>query len=244
MIDVLNLRKIKSFAIDLDWHKAFGGKSRGNRHLFRVAKIACFLAKKERANLNICLAGAWLHDVGLIKGNENHPTNGAKIADEFLESLRLTKRERKAITHCVKAHEGTIRTSTKEAKIVHDADVLDKSGLMGLIRHVWKLVNTNKKPLSGDEISQEVKRHIFWRQKQLQTNSAKKISKIINKKANKCFKSNIDSKKFVRTIIPLAKKGLISDIIAQFLINRGRHKGIREILNWQLKCQFLEEANL
>ena len=50
MIDRHIIDQIEEYAITMDWHVAFGGKARGNRHLFRVVTIAKFLAEKEQAN--------------------------------------------------------------------------------------------------------------------------------------------------------------------------------------------------
>ena len=44
MINKNQMKKISKFAIDIDWNKSFKGKSKGNRHLFRVVKNAKLLS--------------------------------------------------------------------------------------------------------------------------------------------------------------------------------------------------------
>lgn len=88
------IKKIADFSIDLDWNCSFSGKSKGNQHLFRVSIIARFLAEQEFANIDIALAGAWLHDVGLAYGDINHSQNGVIIADKLLTSFSLNKHEK------------------------------------------------------------------------------------------------------------------------------------------------------
>ena len=53
MISKEQMEKIKEFAIELDWNLAFGGRSKGNRHLFRIVKIAKELATKHDVNIFI-----------------------------------------------------------------------------------------------------------------------------------------------------------------------------------------------
>lgn len=171
------MKKIKEFALHLDWDIAFGGKSKGNRHLFRVEKIAVFLAKKEGANLDIVRAGAWLHDVGLIKGNTNHPINGSKIAKKFLKKLKIKQDLIAEICHCIEAHEGNIKAKTKEAMVVHDADVLDKMGPLGIIRETWKEANLG---IPTEKICKNLKKVLKRRERKLYTQTAKKVALTLN----------------------------------------------------------------
>ena len=53
------LLKIKKLALKIDHDIAFGGKSKGNKHLLRVVRIAKFLARKAGANESIAVAGAF-----------------------------------------------------------------------------------------------------------------------------------------------------------------------------------------
>ncbi len=173
------MNKIKNKAVYLDWNIAFNGKSKNNRHLFRVNEIAEFLVEKERANKQIVVAGAWLHDVGLIKGNINHPKNGKRIAREILSSIGVNEKEIKEIEHCVESHEGDIKARTKEAMIVHDADALDKMGSLGIIRHSWKLAIQG---FNTEEICKVLENHLEERKRNLYTKTAKSISIKLNNK--------------------------------------------------------------
>lgn len=240
MINRKILQQIEKWAVDKDWNEAFNGKSKGNRHLFRVNKIAKFLAQKEKADLNICLAGAWLHDVGLIFGNNGHEKAGLKISEKFLSSLNIPDEDRRKILHCIEAHEGTVKALTLEEKIVHDADVLDKIGLLGLIRHLWKLINT-REDQDIEIVTNKTIKHLLWRQSQLQTETAKKISQIIDQRFNSCFHSKIELKSLVKNIIIDINKKLISDEIAKELINKKNiDKKTKKLLKSQLNCFFLK----
>ena len=142
MIPQDKIGKIKRFALHLDWDVAFEGKGKGSRHLFRISAIALELAKREGGRKDIIEAAAWLHNVGLIHGNKNHDMTGKKIAEEFLKSIGVSFIDSEQILHCIEAHEGNVRAISKEAKVVHDADVIDKMGPLGVIRQTWKLANS------------------------------------------------------------------------------------------------------
>lgn len=158
--NILNKKKLLSLieakAVEIDWEIAFQGKSYGNRHLERTCKIAKYLIQAEQklgtsVDEFVVLAGAWLHDVGLINGNKNHAIRGKNIASTILRFLDIKSITREQIEHCVEAHDAgsdahdtRIKAETIEAKIVHDADTLDKMGPLGFFRHVWKLSVENQ----------------------------------------------------------------------------------------------------
>jgi hypothetical protein len=141
MIPAKKLERIREYALHMDWDVAFGGRSKDNRHLERTVKMAASLSRVRDVRGDIVVAGAWLHDVGLHLGNEGHCFSGARFIQPFLDELGLADDDIKQITHCIEAHDGEILAQTMEAKIVHDADTLDKMGLLGFIRHTWKIAN-------------------------------------------------------------------------------------------------------
>lgn len=232
------LKIIKEFAIQSDWDNAFGGKTRGNRHLFRVAKIARFLAKKEKVNIFISEAGALLHDIILSLGyNDDYDyARNKKLCFKELKKLPLSKDELIKISECVASHEGTIKPTTLEAQIVHDADVLEKSGLLGLIRHTWKL--TNSGIIDPEKISkldvEKVIKHIKWREKQIDSEEAKKISKELNNSINFPTADII-----VRQTSRLAAEGVITEKIARSLFSKLSNEKVK-VLESQLNLSYLK----
>jgi len=144
-MDILD--RVSKLAVELDWYVAFGGKSAGNHHLERVAKIAGHLYEllgDKEADRLVVMAGAWLHDVGLIVGNLGHAATGRKISSALLRCMDVVEVIRERIEHCVEAHDrgvegGGVEAASVEAKIVHDADTLDKIGPLGVLRHSWKI---------------------------------------------------------------------------------------------------------
>ena len=106
----------------LDCNSAFNGKSKGNEHLFRITKIAKFLALETGADILFTQAGA----------------------------------------------------------LLHDADVLEKAGILGIIRHTWKLVALGKIKVEkiDDRVAKIISDHIRWCAEQLKTSPAKRIKNI------------------------------------------------------------------
>jgi HD superfamily phosphodiesterase len=141
MIPAEKLERIREYALHMDWNVAFGGKSKGNKHLERTVKIALSLSERKDVREDIVAAGAWLHDVGLHLGNEGHCFSGARFIQPILDELGLSQDDIERVTHCIEAHDGEVSARTLEAKVVHDADTLDKMGPLGFFRHAWKIAN-------------------------------------------------------------------------------------------------------
>lgn len=57
---------------------------------------------------------------------------GAQIVKRDLPQMGYTDKETEQIAHCVKSHKGRGIQDTLEAKIVSDADMLEKSGIGGV----------------------------------------------------------------------------------------------------------------
>ncbi len=211
MLDKKTLKKIEKLALKIDWDQSFGGKSKGNKHLSRVILIADFLAERLGADRAIVRAGALLHDVALPTGNDYDYGKNKKIALKLLKQFPVSITDRNAIAECVASHEGTMKPKTLEAKIVHDADVLEKSGILGIIRHTWKMTNLFglKSTSISHQEAQEIIEHIRWRRKQLCTPLAKKLYRHVHEeiKREKLLK-------FIRSVSELADRGSVTEKIA------------------------------
>jgi len=208
------LLKIKKLALRIDWDDAFAGKSKGNRHLFRITKIARFLAQKTGADLFVVEAGALLHDVSLPSGDDSDYEKNKQRIIRLLRPFKLAQPALNNIAECVASHEGRVKPRTLEAKVVHDADVLEKAGILGIVRHAWKLANLEK--INPDKINNEVVHsilhHIKWRSKQLQTPLAKRI--------NQHLSTTVDfnqAKKIITKTAKLAQQGIVTEKIAGLL---------------------------
>ncbi len=109
-------------------------------HVKRVVATAKKLALEEKADLDVVVPAAWLHD--LVNLPKDHPerksasTMASKEAIFFLKSIHFPADKFEAIAHAIAAHSFSsgIVPETLEAKIVQDADRLDGLGAIGLAR--------------------------------------------------------------------------------------------------------------
>jgi HD superfamily phosphodiesterase len=185
MINKEQMEKIKEFAIGLDWNLAFGGKSKGNRHLFRIVKIAKGLAEKHNVDSSIVEAGAWLHDTNLeITVTGSTLKNKDKIL-KLLKDVGVNEDDQEKILHCIEAHDGRIPAKTIEAKIVHDADTLEKMGPLGIIRETWKRAQIG---WNTEKIINHLRTHLKKRESRLYLLEAREKAKNLNSLLKDFFK--------------------------------------------------------
>ena len=93
----LLLRRIAKEAVRVDWEMAFGGKSYGNRHLFRVNKILKVLLKHEPADKFITLAAGWVHDVTLGWQSDEKEKDVFRVTANFLDQFKEWAEEDKKL---------------------------------------------------------------------------------------------------------------------------------------------------
>lgn len=168
------LKKIEQFAKEKhknsdEWHDW--------SHIARTVKLAEYLAKKEKANQDVVLISALLHDIGQSIRFEKHNETGAKMAGKFLQKLGLDRKFIKQIEHCIICH-STSRVheaKTIEAKVIYDADMLQIIGPFGVMRFIISDMINEKKPFQGTyKLAKEVEAQTY--NKTLQTQTAKDMA--------------------------------------------------------------------
>ncbi|UCD92942.1 MAG: HD domain-containing protein [Methanobacteriota archaeon] len=233
------LEVIRDYAIHNDWYVAFEGKSKGNQHLNRVHKIVKHLGEQEGARLDICIAGGWLHDLGLVEGNRGHCFSGGRLAREYLQTLGLDAEDIGLIVHCIEAHDGEILAETLEAKIVHDSDTIDKMGPFGFVRHAWKI--SLVEDISGEQLLDTVAEHIADRKSKLYLGTSIKIVEDLHQ-ALEAFVMNRDTaKEVVEKIVHCASKGIPSEDTAHILMNDpALNEDFKDTIDSQMSISYLE----
>jgi hypothetical protein len=229
---------IGDYAICMDWVVAFGGKSEGNQHLNRVNRIVIFLAEQEHARMDICIAGGWLHDLGLVKGNKGHCFAGADLAKEYLAELGVGTEDLEEVAHCIEAHDGETEALTTEAKVVHDADTIDKMGPFGYIRHVWKISLIEN--LAPWQLMDIAGLHITDRESMLNFSFSKELVNDLNKTLD-TFLSNRDlASGITELIVEHASRGISSEKVAELIVeNPGVDEGFKECIKSQMAVDYL-----
>jgi uncharacterized protein len=149
-------------AIDLDRLASRARAEMGERppahdwlHVARVAALARAIALAERADVEIAIAAATLHElVNLPKDHPDSAKSGdlcAVAADRLLASEGVEPPRRASIVACIRDHafsKGAAPTSV-EAAIVQDADRLDAIGAVGIAR-LFATTADMKRPFYAD----------------------------------------------------------------------------------------------
>jgi uncharacterized protein len=134
------------------------GPSHDFSHVMRVYNLALLIAKEEKnVDLEILKIAALLHDIGRKKedldktGKVDHAILSAKMAEKILKNFGYQKEKIEEIKHCIATHrfKGNLKSKTIEAKILSDADKLDVSGAVGIVKSsCW--IGENKAKIYSD----------------------------------------------------------------------------------------------
>lgn len=108
-------------------------------HIYRVHKLAKYLAQKEQANTLIVELAALLHDISDWKFNGGDEYKGGAVAYTFLCQIGADIKLAQQVSDIIQAvsfkgaHVAD-NMATLEGKIVQDADRLDAIGAIGIAR--------------------------------------------------------------------------------------------------------------
>jgi len=163
-------------------------------HIQRVLHLCEVIAKIEgqdvAVDLDVAKVAVLLHDVAKHLEKEGSPLDhgdvGAVIAENFLKSVGFSDEKIKLVCHAIKVHTHREEPTSIEAKILHDADFIDKLGAVGIATIFIKACLTNKtieEVAEAFETESEttkqsyVARHIRWLKKpHLYTKTAQEIA--------------------------------------------------------------------
>ena len=107
-------------------------------HILRDMHRALIIADAEPSvDYEVLIPAVLLHDIGFFTPDYKdlgHDVTGARLAAEWLLEFGYGSAQIDAIGHCIRAHKGKTDTPRSlEAKILYDADVLEKAGAVYLI---------------------------------------------------------------------------------------------------------------
>jgi uncharacterized protein len=116
------------------WHPWSLPEHRMN-HTFLVLKNSLRLAKNRKVNLDVVALSAILHDVATFSSErKEHAEEGARIAEKYLREHGYPDDLVQQVAHAIKVHAGPLAFSprSEEAKILQDADTIDKVGALSI----------------------------------------------------------------------------------------------------------------
>lgn len=108
-------------------------------HIERVYRNALHLLEKEKADAQVVLLAALLHDIADSKFHNGDETIGPKKAYDFMTSINLSEDVKKHVVLIIenisfKGGNFERKFHSKELEVVQDADRLDAIGAIGIAR--------------------------------------------------------------------------------------------------------------
>ncbi len=102
------------------------------KHTLRVAQFGKVIAENEAADVELVVAACLLHDIAWFDTNADnsreHGRIGAEKSKPILESLEYKKEQIETICYAIATHVDEDNPETLEAKILSDADNVDRFG--------------------------------------------------------------------------------------------------------------------
>ncbi len=154
--------KMKNADYNHDWN-----------HILMTVNLVKYIARKEKADLEIVEVATYLHDIGYSVQAKNHEEIGAKIAYKFLQELNLSQDFIDKVCHIIEHHKLAmiLKTNSLEAKVLYDADKLQVIGVFAFPRMLsGNLVFIKKNLKDGMKIVEKYQKE---RLESLQTKTAK-----------------------------------------------------------------------
>ena len=125
MTEVKNLRKIEDFSRKLHKKK---DPAHDFSHIKRVIKLCRKLAASEKCDMNLLLVSAYFHGVLDKEAEIRRFLESISYSNDFINKVITTVRNSTSVS----------KPKTIEEKILHDANLLDALGAIGIARSFTK----------------------------------------------------------------------------------------------------------
>jgi len=112
-------------------------------HIERMTTWCQRLGPAEGADMEVLVAGALLHDVGVVIDRKTHYVAGRTRAKEILHRVGFPDEKIAASLHVLESHSryGGPSPGSVEAQIGQDADALEYIGAIGILRALVRGLN-------------------------------------------------------------------------------------------------------
>lgn len=124
----MNIEEIKKFVED-ECKKPTSkyGFEPFTHHFEPTVNYAIKLADELKADKEVVIISAWLHDIGsIIYGRENHHITSAEVAEKLLKKKKYPADKIALVKKCILNHRGSVKNKqiSLEEKIIADADAM------------------------------------------------------------------------------------------------------------------------
>jgi HD superfamily phosphodiesterase len=119
-------------------------------HTYRDTLNAIVVGEAENADMSVVLPAITMHDIGFLYGADGrtHGAMGADKLSDYLQSGGITYPQEMIdkIASCIRTHKGSMhneKPDSLEAKVVADADLIEKFGPIGVYQNVRTFTEFN-----------------------------------------------------------------------------------------------------
>jgi putative nucleotidyltransferase with HDIG domain len=137
------------------------------KHTLRVAQFGKLIAENEAANIEIIVTACLLHDIAWFDtnadNNRDHGRLGAEIARSVLGNLGFLQQQIGNICYAIASHVDDDNPSTLEAKILSDADNVDRFGPYRILQ--WCFADIEDYDKLATKLNERIKRLEDYRKK-------------------------------------------------------------------------------
>jgi uncharacterized protein len=148
-------------------------------HTLLVLKNSLLLAKNRKVNLDVVALSAILHDIAAFSSErKEHAEEGAKVAEEYLKKHKYPDDLVQKVVHSIRVHSGPSAPSPRsdEAKILQDADTIDKVGAVSITTF---LLHYGSKKMLPEQVLAELKKdmpeRLRWYYRTMNFHQGKKL---------------------------------------------------------------------
>jgi uncharacterized protein len=133
-------KKLRKKLIDITKKRVKNDLSHDFNHLYRVLRLAERIAKSENADLDVITPAALFHDIIVYKGTskENYEVEeSALFAAKILKNIKeYPQKKIKQVVYAISvcSYSKNIKPGTLEAKVLQDADLLEATGAVSIMR--------------------------------------------------------------------------------------------------------------
>lgn len=135
-------------------------------HTLLVLRNSLRLAKNRKVNLDVVALSAILHDIATFSSErKEHAEEGAKIAEKYLKEHGYPDDLARQVVHAIRVHAGPLVFSPRsdEAKILQDADTIDKVGTLSITTFLLHYGSKRMLPEQAlDELKKDMPKRLRW----------------------------------------------------------------------------------
>jgi putative nucleotidyltransferase with HDIG domain len=130
------------------------------QHTLRVAQFGKVIAENEAINVELVVMACLLHDIAWFdtaaENSRDHGRLGAEIAQPFLKNLGYSRKNIKNICYSIASHVDEENIDTPEAKVVSDADNVDRFGPYRILQ--WCFSDIEDYEILAAKLNERIKR--------------------------------------------------------------------------------------